>query len=161
MATSKKTPPKKTATAKGPIYVLNGPNLNLLGKREPEIYGLEGLAGVEKRVKERAAALGHKVDFRQTNSEGELITWIQEAGAKGAGIVINPASYSHTSIGLHDAIAAIDIPVVEVHISNIHKREAFRHHSSVSSVALGVICGLGPLGYELALEALAQALKKA
>ncbi|MGK2739987.1 type II 3-dehydroquinate dehydratase [Tepidicaulis sp. LMO-SS28] len=162
MATSAKTASAKTGPAKvGPIYVLNGPNLNLLGKREPHIYGTEGLAGIEKRVKERAKALGHKIEFRQTNSEGELITWIQEAGAKGAGLIINPAAYSHTSIGLHDAIAAIDVPVVEVHISNIHKREAFRHHSYVSSVALGVICGLGPIGYELALEALAEALKKA
>lgn len=152
----------KTVSAdKGPIYVLNGPNLNLLGKREPEIYGTEGLDGIEKTLRARAEALGHTVEFRQTNSEGELIGWIQEAGARGAGLIINPAAYSHTSVGLHDAIAAIDVPTVEVHISNIHKREPFRHHSYVSSVALGVICGLGPTGYELALEALARVLEKA
>ncbi|MDZ5697668.1 type II 3-dehydroquinate dehydratase [Chelativorans sp. M5D2P16] len=142
-----------------PIYVLNGPNLNLLGKREPGIYGGQSLADIEAGCKERAKELGLSVEFRQTNHEGLLIDWVQEAGEQSAGIVLNPGAYGHTSIALHDAIRAIaPVPVIEVHLSNIHAREPFRHHSMVSSVVEGLICGFGPIGYMLALDALAQRL---
>jgi 3-dehydroquinate dehydratase-2 len=138
------------------VYVLNGPNLNLLGLREPAIYGGKGLAAIEEALRTRAAPLGIEVEFRQTNHEGVLIDWIHESREKGAlGIVLNPGALTHTSIALHDAIRAVDLPVIEVHLSNVFAREAFRHHSWVSPVASGVICGLGPKGYELALEALA------
>lgn len=138
-----------------PIYVLNGPTLNMLGTREPEIYGSQTLADVEAMTAERAKALGHSIDFRQSNSEGELVDWILEAREKASGIILNGAAYTHTSVALMDAISATELPVVEVHISNIFKREEFRHHSFVSPVSLGVICGLGPIGYVLAVEALA------
>ena len=138
-----------------PIYVLNGPNLNMLGLREPEIYGTDTLEDLRKRCQAKARALGCTVDFRQTNSEGDLVAWIQEARGKAAGIVLNAASLTHTSIAIHDAIKFADVPVIEVHLSNVFRREPFRHHSYVSTVAVGVICGLGPLGYEFALEALA------
>ncbi len=138
-----------------PIYVLNGPTLNMLGTREPEIYGTQTLADVEKMTAERATALGHSIDFRQSNSEGQLVDWILEARTKASAILLNGAAYTHTSVALMDAISASELPVVEVHISNIFKREEFRHHSYVSPVSLGVICGLGPIGYVLAVEALA------
>jgi 3-dehydroquinate dehydratase II len=138
-----------------PIYVLNGPTLNMLGTREPEIYGTQTLADVEAMTAERATALGHDIDFRQSNSEGQLVDWILEARTKASGIVLNGAAYTHTSVAMMDAISASELPVVEVHISNIFKREEFRHHSYVSPVSLGVICGLGPIGYVLAVEALA------
>ena len=138
-----------------PIYVLNGPTLNMLGTREPEIYGTQTLADIEKMTAERATALGHSIDFRQSNSEGQLVDWILEARTKASGIVLNGAAYTHTSVAIMDAISASELPVVEVHISNIFKREEFRHHSYVSPVSLGVICGLGPIGYVLAVEALA------
>jgi 3-dehydroquinate dehydratase II len=137
------------------ILVLNGPNLNLLGTRQPEIYGRASLADVEKSCRHRAGELGLGLEFRQSNHEGELIDWIQQARGKMAGIVINPAGYSHSSVALLDALVASDLPVIEVHLSNIFKREAFRHHSFVSEAARGVICGLGPRGYLLALDALA------
>jgi len=138
-----------------PIYVLSGPNLNLLGTREPEIYGHQTLEDVKRLCEARASALGCTVVFRQSNHEGELIDWIQQARGKMAGIVINPAGYSHSSVALLDALVACELPVIEVHLSNIFKREAFRHHSFVSEAARGVICGLGPRGYLLALDALA------
>lgn len=137
-----------------PVFVLNGPNLNLLGKREPALYGRGTLADIEAACRSGGEALGLSVDFRQTNIEGVLVDWIQEAGEKAKGIVINPGAYTHTSVALHDAIRATGIPVIEVHLSNIFAREPFRHHSYVSPVAKGVICGLGPAGYTLALEAL-------
>lgn len=136
------------------IFVLNGPNLNRLGKREPEIYGSLTLADIEANCTKQATKLGFDIDFRQTNHEGELVDWIQEAGDTAKGLVINPAAYTHTSVALQDAIRASGLPVIEVHLSNIHARESFRHHSFVSPVALGVICGLGAQGYGLALDAL-------
>ena len=141
-------------------FILNGPNLNLLGTREPGIYGSLTLADIEANCRDKAAMLGFSaVEFRQTNHEGELVDWIQEAGRRGAGVVMNPGAYTHTSIALHDAIKGTGVPVIEVHISNVHARESFRHRSFVSPVAAGVIVGLGPLGYTLALEALAGLLK--
>lgn len=151
---------RATKSAAKPIYVLNGPNLNLLGQREPEIYGRASLADIEKLVAARARALGVSVLCLQSNHEGELVTWIQEARTMAAGVVINAGAYSHTSIAIHDALAMLDIPVVEVHISNIYKRESFRHHSVISSVAKGLICGLGVKGYELALEAILADISK-
>ena len=131
----------------------------MLARREPGIYGNKTLDDIAQDCREAGQELGLEIDFRQSNHEGELIDWIQEAGSKAAGIVINPAAYSHTSIAIHDAVRAVaPLPVIEVHLSNIHAREAFRHHSTVSPVALGVICGLGPLGYRLALQALAARL---
>jgi len=137
-----------------PVFVLNGPNLNMLGTREPGIYGGQTLADIERDCVAAGRKLGLAVDFRQTNHEGVLVDWIQEAAAKAAGIVINPGAYTHTSVALQDAIRAAGLSVIEVHLSNIFAREAFRHHSYVSPVAAGVICGLGPAGYRLALEAL-------
>lgn len=137
------------------ILVLNGPNLNLLGKRQPAIYGRGTLADIEKACHKRAKALGLSVDFRQSNHEGELIEWVQKAPDEASGIVINAGAYTHTSIALHDALLAGELPAVEVHLSNIFKRETFRHHSFISPAARGVIAGLGAQGYLLALDALA------
>ena len=138
-----------------PIYVLNGPNLNLLGTREPAVYGRDTLDDVRRRTETRAQALGLKIDFRQSNHEGELVTWIQEAKTAAQGIIINAGGYTHTSIAMLDALQAAELPVIEVHLSNIFRREAFRHHSYMSLAAKGVICGLGARGYELAVEAMA------
>jgi 3-dehydroquinate dehydratase-2 len=142
------------------IYILNGPNLNLLGKREPEIYGSETLDDIAARCKAKAGALGFAVDVRQTNIEGELVGWVQEAREKATGIIINAAAYTHTSVALHDALKACDLPVIEVHLSNVYRREPFRHRSYVSGVAEGVICGFGGQGYEFAIEALAAIRKR-
>ncbi|MDB5615748.1 MAG: aroQ [Devosia sp.] len=141
------------------VLVLNGPNLNLLGTREPEIYGAETLQDVEALCHRTGEEFGLTVDFRQSNHEGELITWIHEARGTADAIVINPAGYSHTSVAIHDALKGVGLPVAEVHISNIHQRESFRHHSYVSAVAFGVICGFGVAGYRMALTALADKLK--
>jgi len=137
-----------------PVFVLNGPNLNMLGTREPGIYGGQTLADIERDCVAAGKKLGLAVDFRQTNHEGVLVDWIQEAASAANGIVINPGAYTHTSVAVQDAIRAAKRPVIEVHLSNIFAREAFRHHSYVSPVASGVICGLGPAGYVLALEAI-------
>lgn len=142
-----------------PIYILNGPNLNLLGHRQPDIYGRETLADIHARLDRHAAGLGVAIDFRQSNHEGQLVDWIQEARSKGSGIIINAGAYSHTSVALLDALLASDLPVIEVHLTNIYKREPFRHKSYISPAALGVICGLGPKGYELALDAIAERLQ--
>jgi 3-dehydroquinate dehydratase-2 len=146
--------------AKKKILVLNGPNLNLLGKRQPEIYGMLTLAQIKERTRELAKELGVEIDFRQSNNEGELITWIQEAGTKFAAIVINPAAYTHTSLALRDAISAVGIPTVEIHISNIHKREPFRHHSYIAEVAVGQIAGFGVDSYLLGLRAAADLIQE-
>ena len=138
-----------------PVYVLNGPNLNLVGSREPEVYGRQTLSDIEKTVTARAKKLGLEVVFRQSNHEGELVDWVQEARTKSSGVIVNPGAYSHTSIALLDAFRALDKPIVEVHLSNIHQRERFRHHSYISSVAKGVIMGFGAMGYVLALDAMA------
>ena len=138
------------------IAVLNGPNLNLLGVREPDKYGTATLDDVEALCAETAEDMGLAIDFRQTNSEGELVTWVQECRGRAAGIVINPAGYTTTSIALMDALLAAELPVIEVHITNVHRREAFRHHSYVSKAATGVICGLGVAGYALAIRAMAE-----
>lgn len=135
------------------ILVLNGPNLNLLGTRQPEIYGSDTLADIEARMRERGSQLDLAIDFRQSNHEGELVTWIQEGRGRVAGAIINPAAYTHTSVAIMDAFLACDYPVVEVHIGNLFQRESFRHHSYVSLVAEGLICGFGAHGYLLALDA--------
>lgn len=137
------------------IAVLNGPNLNLLGEREPAVYGRETLAGVEARCAARADALGFEVDCRQSNHEGELVTMIQDL-RHAAGLVINPGAYTHTSVAIRDALTLVTGPVLEVHISNVHARELFRHHSYISPVATGVIVGCGTLGYELAVSVIAE-----
>jgi len=139
-----------------PVYVLNGPNLNLLGSREPEVYGRATLSEIEKAVKQRAKSHGLKVVFRQSNHEGMLVDWIQEARTKAAGVIINPGAYSHTSIAILDAFKALDKPVIEVHLSNPHQREGFRHRSYVSAVAKGVIAGFGSSSYLLAIDAMAE-----
>jgi 3-dehydroquinate dehydratase-2 len=142
------------------VYVINGPNLNLLGKREPETYGRATLADVETLCRETAKKLGMSVEFRQSNKEGELVDYIQEAGKKkAAGIVINPAGYTTTSVAILDAILAVNLPTIEIHISNIHARESFRQKSRISKAARAVICGFGVDGYALALTGLAALLK--
>ncbi|MFK3775974.1 MULTISPECIES: type II 3-dehydroquinate dehydratase [Pseudomonas] len=134
------------------ILVLNGPNLNLLGTREPAQYGHETLADLASLCADSARALNLELEFRQTNHEGELIEWIHAARGRCHGIVINPAAWTHTSVAIRDALVAAELPVIEVHLSNVHKREPFRHLSFVSSIAVGVICGLGSQGYRMALS---------
>jgi 3-dehydroquinate dehydratase II len=141
------------------VFVLNGPNLNLLGVRDPSIYGRDTLGDIEERCTARAAALGLEIDFRQTNHEGQLIDWIQEARESADGIILNAGALTHTSVALLDALSAAELPVIEVHLSNIFRRESFRHHSYVSLAANGVICGLGAQGYELALDAVASLIE--
>lgn len=141
-----------TATHPKPVYILNGPNLNLLGLRQPEIYGRETLEDVAEDCATLAEELGLSIRFLQSNHEGQLVDWIHEARGEGAGIIINPAAYTHTSVAILDALNAFDGPVLEVHISNVHKRETFRHHSYVSLRAEGVIAGFGTEGYRLALR---------
>ena len=136
------------------LLVLHGPNLNLLGTREPSVYGQMSLPDIDKSIVRRAGELGIAVQTKQSNMEGELVTWIQNARGHFDGIIINPAAYTHTSIAIRDAIAAVALPTVEVHLSNIHQREEFRHHSLIAGVALGQIAGFGPTGYLLALDAL-------
>lgn len=136
------------------IFVLNGPNLNALGKREPGIYGGRTLADIEAMCAAEGRALGFEVDFRQSNHEGVLVDWLHEAGEKAAGVAVNPGAYGHTSIAMHDAIRAIAVPVVELHLSNIHAREEFRHKSMIAPAVKGVICGFGAQSYILALHAL-------
>ncbi|GGF30480.1 3-dehydroquinate dehydratase 2 [Aliidongia dinghuensis] len=138
------------------VYVLNGPNLNLLGKRQPHIYGHETLADVEAECRRTAAELRLELEFRQSNAEYQLIDWIHEARERAGGIVINPAAFTHTSVAILDALNACEFPIIEVHISNVHRREPFRHHSYVSLVASGVIAGFGTQGYPLALQRLAR-----
>ena len=138
------------------VFILNGPNLNLLGVREPSVYGHDTLGDIEERCAARAASLSLEIEFRQTNHEGQLVDWIQEARESADGIVLNAGALTHTSVAVLDALAAAGLPVIEVHLSNIFRRESFRHHSFVSLAATGVICGLGPHGYELALEAIAR-----
>lgn len=139
-----------------PVYILNGPNLNLLGTREPEIYGAATLCDIEAAARARAKAAGLKIEFRQSNAEGDLVDWIQEAGKNGSGIIINAGAYTHTSLAILDALKAAPVPAIEVHLSNIFQREPFRHHSYVSPAAHGLICGFGAHGYELAIDALAK-----
>ena len=141
------------------VFVLNGPNLNLLGVRDPSIYGRDTLGDIEERCAARAAALDLELDFRQTNHEGQLVDWIQEARESADGIILNAGALTHTSVALLDALSAAELPVIEVHLSNIFRRESFRHHSYVSLAASGVICGLGAQGYELALDAIANLIE--
>jgi 3-dehydroquinate dehydratase-2 len=141
------------------ILILNGPNLNMLGVREPAIYGKETLADIVALCGETASRLGLAADCRQSNMEGELVTWIQQARGTAKGIVINAGAYTHTSVALLDALTLSELPVIEVHLSNIYKREAFRHKSYISPVARGVLCGFGSHGYVLALEGIARILK--
>jgi 3-dehydroquinate dehydratase II len=143
------------------ILILNGPNLNLLGVREPATYGRETLSDIEEACLERAAELDLGIDFRQSNHEGQLVDWIQEARESAQGIVLNAGAYTHTSIAILDALRAAEVPVVEVHLSNIHRRESFRRHSYVSEAAQGMICGFGAHGYLLALEAIARLIDAA
>lgn len=143
------------------IHILNGPNLNLLGTREPEIYGSETLDDLHARCERKAKALGYEVVFRQSNHEGELVSWVQEARERAAGLIVNAGAFTHTSVALLDALLSCSVPIVEVHLSNIFRREPFRHRSYVSKAAKGVICGFGGLGYELAIEALATSLAEA
>ena len=135
------------------ILFLNGPNLNLLGQREPEVYGRATLADIEAKVRERGTGLGAEIDFRQSNLEGELVAWIQQARGKFDVIVLNAAAYTHTSIALRDAIVAAGVPTIEIHLSNVHAREEFRHKSLIAPVCRGQICGFGPHSYILGLEA--------
>ena len=142
------------------ILVINGPNLNLLGMREPEIYGTETLAGMNRSLEDAALKIGAAVDFYQSNSEGELVDAIQGAVGVYDGIIINPAAYTHTSVAIRDAISAVAIPTVEVHLSNVYSREEFRHKSFIAPVAIGQIAGFGSAGYNLALEGLVGYLRK-
>jgi 3-dehydroquinate dehydratase-2 len=141
------------------IYILNGPNLNLLGVREPKIYGRVALREIQQRCETVVSSLGLTCDFRQSNHEGELIEWIHEARERSSGIIINPTGYSFYSIVLLDALKAVDLPIIEIHISNIFRRESYYHDSIVSFVATGVICGFGAYGYEMAIYAMAEQLR--
>jgi 3-dehydroquinate dehydratase II len=141
------------------ILIVNGPNLNMLGKREPAIYGHDTLADIEAACRAKAEELGLDIDFRQSNKEGELVDWTQSAGTDHKGIVINAGGYTHTSVALLDALIASGLPVIEVHLSNIFRREEFRHHSYISRAASGVICGFGLKGYLMALDAMAQMIR--
>lgn len=143
-----------------PVLVLNGPNLNMLGKRQPEIYGRETLADIEAACRAEAQALDLSLDFFQSNHEGALVDRIQQAREANSGIIINAGAYTHTSVALLDALNAAEKPVIEVHLSNIYKREEFRHHSYISPVAVGVICGFGSQGYLLALRAMARLVSR-
>ena len=134
------------------ILIINGPNLNMLGKREPSMYGAKTLEDVKKECENLAGELSVSVEFRQSNTEGEIVGWIQETGRDTAGIIINAGAYTHTSVAIRDALLSVNVPVIEVHISNIFKREEFRHHSYISDVAMGMICGLGTDGYSLAIR---------
>jgi 3-dehydroquinate dehydratase-2 len=136
------------------VHVLNGPNLNLLGRREPHIYGSLSLGDIERRMRERAEKANAELTFRQSNHEGELVDWIHEAGSKGAGILLNAAAYTHTSVALRDAIGGVGAPTIEIHLSNVHGREPFRHRSLIAPVCVGVISGFGPMSYTLGLDAL-------
>lgn len=138
------------------ILILNGPNLNLLGTREPEIYGATTLADIEANCHAHAEAVGVSIDFRQSNTEGELVDWVQQARGTASAIIINAAAYTHTSVALHDALKATGLPIVELHLSNVYKRESFRHKSFISSVADGVMCGFGAHGYVMAIDAAKQ-----
>jgi 3-dehydroquinate dehydratase II len=142
-----------------PIFVLNGPNLNLIGEREPEIYGAETLSGIEDSLRNHAGVAGFTLDFRQTNHEGQLVDWIQEARHAASALILNAGAYTHTSVALLDALRVVSLPIAEVHLSNIFKREPYRHHSYISPAATGLICGFGPNGYRLALSALIEILK--
>ncbi len=152
-------PPRMSLRHPPLVAVLNGPNMNMLGMRQPQIYGADTLDDVETLCAETAEALEVAIDFRQSNHEGEIISWVQEFRTRAAGIVINPAGYTTTSIALMDALLASELPVIEVHITNIHAREEFRQHSYVSRVAVGVICGFGIRGYAFALTAMAALLQ--
>ena len=144
-----------------PIYIINGPNLNLLGTREPEIYGYQTLDGIEENCREKAAAAGYEITFAQSNIEGEIVDHIQAARASGCALIINPAAYTHTSIALYDALKSLDIPVIEVHLSQPAARESFRRRSYVSEAATGTISGFGEQSYYLALDAAIETIKKA
>lgn len=141
------------------ILILNGPNLNLLGQRQPEIYGTTTLSDIEAACRKKASDLGLGIDFRQDNSEGALIDIIHDARGRHDGIILNAGAYTHSSIALMDAISSVDLPTIELHLSNVHAREEFRHVSYIARVALGVICGFGPAGYDLAIEAMARHLE--
>jgi 3-dehydroquinate dehydratase II len=142
------------------VYVLNGPNLNLLGRREPAVYGSVTLEEIERRLREQAGEAGVELSFRQSNHEGELVGWIQEAGLKGAAVVLNAGAYTHSSLALRDAIAGSGAIAVEVHISNVYAREHFRHKSMIAAVCAGVICGFGPTSYRLGLDAAVALLRE-
>ena len=144
-----------------PILILNGPNLNMLGKRQPEIYGSTTLAEIQEMCRAKATERGHEISFHQSNSEAEIVEWIQDAMEGAAGIIINSAAFTHTSVAILDALNLLSCPIIELHISNIHKREAFRHHSYVTQAATGMICGLGVRGYVYAVDAMADLLADA
>ena len=141
------------------VLIINGPNLNLLGKRQPDVYGAETLANIEDRCQKHASVLDLEIEFRQSNSEGEMVDWIHMAEDDFDVLIVNAGAYTHTSVALLDAIKGTTTPVIEVHLSNIHQREEFRHHSFISKAALGMICGFGGFGYEMALDAANNILK--
>ena len=141
-----------------PIYVLSGPNLNMLGSRQPGVYGSKSLTDIEEQCRAYAAENGFEVICHQSNHEGDLIGWIHEAGNEGSAVALNAGAYTHTSVALYDAIKSVDVPVVEIHISNVHARESFRHHSMIAAACLGVVCGFGTNSYTLALQGLADHL---
>lgn len=143
------------------ILILNGPNLNMLGTRQPDIYGSETLETIAASCTEHAAKLGYETDFRQSNHEGELVTWIQQAGGTAAGIAINAGAYTHTSVAIRDALLTTAVPIVEVHLSNIYRRETFRHTSYISGIADGVLCGFGSQGYLMAIDAIHRFVRQA